>query len=69
MAEYVLIFDIPKREAVLRIRTYRALKLIRAKLVQRSIWKSKHLDDLKGIAKFVREHGGNAYVIEWKKVY
>ncbi len=69
MADYALIFAIPTSEAVLRIRINRALKLIGAKMVQRSIWKSSSLADLKGIAKFIKDRGGNAQVIEWKKVF
>ncbi len=68
MSEYALIFDIPTRESVLRVRINRALKLAGAKMVQRSIWASPSLDDLKGIAGFIRSHGGKAQVIEWNKV-
>ncbi len=69
MPEYVLLFDIPRQESVLRVRVNRALKLVDAKMVQRSIWKCGSLDDLKGIANFIREHGGKAQIVEWNKVY
>lgn len=69
MVEYAIIFDIPRQESILRVRINRALKLIGAKMIQKSIWKSDSLEDLKGIAKFIKEHGGKVHVIEWKKIY
>jgi len=69
MAEYALIFDIPRKEAVLRVRINRALKLAGAKMVQNSLWKSESLEEMKGIAKFIRDHGGDVHLIEWKKVF
>ena len=68
MPEFVLIFDIPTEMSVLKVKINRALKLINATMVQRSVWKSKNKKDLVSLALWIRQHGGKADVIQWKSV-
>ncbi|MDI6806916.1 MAG: hypothetical protein QMD14_03860 [Candidatus Aenigmarchaeota archaeon] len=66
--KYVIFFDIPTRNYVLRARVNRALQAIKAVMVQRSIWQHDDLEQLSKIAQLINSHGGKAELIEWKKV-
>jgi CRISPR/Cas system-associated endoribonuclease Cas2 len=66
--KYVIFFDIPTKNYVLRARVNRALKAINARMVQRSIWKHDNLDQLIKIAKLINQHGGRAELVEWKRI-
>jgi CRISPR/Cas system-associated endoribonuclease Cas2 len=66
--KYVIFFDIPTKNYVLRARVNRALKAINAKMIQRSIWKHNNLDQLVEIAQLINQHGGKAELIEWKRI-
>jgi len=66
--KYVIFFDIPTKNYVLRARVNRALKAINARMVQRSIWKHDNLDQLIKIAQLINQHGGRAELIEWKRI-
>jgi CRISPR/Cas system-associated endoribonuclease Cas2 len=66
--KYVIFFDIPTKNYVLRARVNRALKAINAKMIQRSIWRHDNLDQLIKIAQLINQHGGKAELIEWKRI-
>jgi CRISPR/Cas system-associated endoribonuclease Cas2 len=66
--KYVIFFDIPTKNYVLRARVNRALKAINARMVQRSIWKHDNLDQLIKIAQLINQHGGRAELVEWKRI-
>ena len=68
MKKYIIIFDLPRENAVLRVRVNRALKLTKCEKIQNSVWRSRKLDDLKGIAELIKKEGGSALILEWKEV-
>jgi len=63
---YMLVYDIPKELASLRVRVNRSLHAMNAKLVQHSVWKSKNLKGLMEVAKLIKANGGKAYILEEK---
>ena len=66
MSEFALIFDIPTGMNVFKVKLNRSLKLIGARMVQRSVWKSENLNEMVKLALWIRQHGGKAEVVEWR---
>jgi len=69
MVKYILIYDIPREEKVLQVKVNRMLHSIDAEKVQHSIWRSERLNDLKEIAKVIKQKGGKVNIIEEKIIY
>lgn len=67
--DYLLMFDIPKGNAVMGVKINRLLKEIGAEKVQNSVWKSGNLKELTKIAIWVRNVGGMAQILEEKIIY
>jgi CRISPR-associated endonuclease Cas2 len=67
--EYLLIFDIPKGQSIMRVKVNRLLKSIGARKVQSSVWSSENLRELTKIAVWIRNAGGNAQIIEERIIY
>jgi CRISPR/Cas system-associated endoribonuclease Cas2 len=69
MVKYVLLYDIPREEKVLQVKVNRKLHSIDAEKVQHSVWESKKLEELKDIAKLIKQKGGEAIILEEKIIY
>ena len=69
MMQYLLIFDIPKGQSILRVKVNRLLKDIDAKKIQNSVWESESLKELTKIAIWIRNAGGDAKILEEKIIY
>lgn len=69
MVKYILIYDIPSGEKVLQVKINRMLHTIDAEKVQHSIWRSERLNDLKEIAKIIKQKGGIVNILEEKIIY
>ena len=67
--EFILIFDLPKENAVDNVRINRALRKINAEMVQFSVWKSKSLQDLIDVASLIKKSGGEARILEERFVF
>jgi hypothetical protein len=57
---FILAFDIPRSEKLLKLRVNRRLHKINAKKIQFSLWESDKLTELMDVAKFIRANGGSA---------
>jgi hypothetical protein len=57
---FILAFDIPRSEKLLKLRVNRMLHKIKAKKIQFSLWESEKLKELISIAIFICNHGGSA---------
>lgn len=66
---YLIIFDLPKDNAVMRVKINRLFKEIGAEKVQNSVWASENLKELTKIAIWIRNVGGTAQIIEEKIIY
>lgn len=66
---YILAFDIPKGDSILRVKVNRLLKKIGAEKVQNSVWRSGNLRELTKIAVWIRNVGGDAKILEEKIIY
>ena len=69
MKEFVLVFDLPREEGTVKVRTWRELQKISAKMIQFSIWKSEKIDELMKIAIDIKRSGGSAKILEEKFVF
>jgi len=67
--EFILIFDLPKENAVDNVRINRALRKINAEMIQFSVWKSKNLQDLIDVASLIKKSGGEARILEERFVF
>jgi CRISPR/Cas system-associated endoribonuclease Cas2 len=68
MVGYIIIYDIPREKKVFQVQVNRALKKIKAKKFQHSVWESDDLEGLKGIAKLIKQEGGQASIMEKRLV-
>jgi CRISPR/Cas system-associated endoribonuclease Cas2 len=66
---YILIFDIPRKNAILAVKVNRKLKEINAEKIQNSVWRGEDFDELVKIALLIRNSGGKAQIIEEKVVF
>ena len=68
----ILVFDIPREKAYLRVRVWRKLQMLKAKLEYGSHWilpySRKNLIELKRICEEIRKFGGKAEVIRSEKI-
>jgi hypothetical protein len=69
MSEFILSFDIPRKENALRVRVFRLLTRIDAKRVHDSFWKSDRLNELIEIARMIKRADGDARILEEKFVF
>jgi len=69
MKKFVLIFDIPRGERNVELKTWRDLKKTKAKMVQHSVWKHTDLSKLIEITTFIKKSGGSATILEEKLVF
>ncbi len=67
--KFILIYDIPTESESIQRQTHRLLIRADARQVQRSVWKSKSLQDLIGIASFIKKSGGDARILEERFVF
>lgn len=69
MEEFVLSFDLPRNANTPRVRIFRELRKMNAKLVNYSFWKSGNLSKLIEIATFIKKSGGQATILEEKLIF
>jgi len=67
--KFILIYDIPTESESIQRQTHRLLIRADARQVQRSVWKSKSLQDLIDIASFIKKSGGDARIFEERFVF
>ncbi len=63
---YIIIFDIKREKASLRVKVNRMLNSIKAKMVQDSVWESYNLDELKRISQVIKTNGCKAMIFSKK---
>jgi hypothetical protein len=66
---FVIVFDIPKSQAVEKVRINRELKRMGAQLLQDSFWRLNDLKALIEIASWIRKIGGKASILEEKFIF
>lgn len=66
---FLIIFDIGKGKASLRVKVNRKLNSLHAKMVQDSVWEHSNLSELKSIANLIKRSGGDAIIIKKDIVY
>lgn len=69
MKEFILVFDLPREMGTVKVRTWRELQEIGAKMMQFSIWKSEKLDELVKLAADIKKSGGSARILEERFVF
>ncbi len=69
MKIFILVFDIPRDEPVVKLKVNRNLHKIKAVKVQHSVWSSNELKELIDIATFIKNSGGSARILEEKLVF
>ena len=69
MKELILIFDIPRGERNVELKTWRDLNKMNAKMIQHSVWKHSDLPKLIEIATFIKKSGGSATILEEKLIF
>ena len=67
--DYVLSFDLPEEMTAQRKRINRDLRAINANLIHDSFWKSDNLQELILIARFIKDSGGSARILEEKLIF
>lgn len=67
--QYLVVFSLPKGNAVMGVKINRLLREIGADKVQKSVWRSDNLKELTRIVMWVRNTGGTAQILEEKIVY
>jgi hypothetical protein len=66
---FILVFDIPREDKLLKLRVNRLLHKIDAKKLQFSVWKSERLADLIDVANLIRGNKGSASILEEKFIF
>jgi hypothetical protein len=66
---FVIVFDIPKSQAVEKVRINRELNRTGAQLLQDSFWRLDNLKELIRIASWIRRIGGKASILEEKFIF
>jgi len=66
---FVLSFDIPRGMSTLRTKVFRKLKRMNAKMINESLWSLNDLNALMELALLIKNHGGNARILEEKFVF
>ena len=69
MKEFILVFDLPREMGTTKVKTWRDLKRLDAKMIQHSVWKSEKLQDLIDIVTFIKKSGGIARILEERFVF
>ncbi len=67
--EFILVFDLPREMGTVKVRSWRELQKIDAKMLQFSIWKSEKMDELIRIAIDIKKSGGSARILEERFVF
>lgn len=67
--KFILSFDLPKEFSTPRVRIFRELRRIDAKLVHESFWTSDSLEDLTSVAIMIKRFGGDARILEERFVF
>jgi len=61
---FILIFDISRKDGTLKRKINRKLHRIKAEKIQHSVWKSESLTDLVKVASEIKNNGGNVRVLK-----
>ena len=69
MGDFILVFDIPRDMKSEKVKVWRDLNKLGAKMFQYSVWKSSDLKSLIGIASFIKKLGGSASILEEKLIF
>ncbi len=69
MKKFVLIFDLPREMGTVKVRTWRELQRMGAKMIQHSVWKFNNVQDLIKIALEIKNSGGKATILEEKILF
>ena len=69
MKEFVLVFDLPREMGTVKVRTWRELQKLDAKMIQFSMWKSEKLDELMKLAIDIKKFGGTAKILKEQFVF
>lgn len=67
--EFIMVFDIPREKGSVQRQVSRLLAKTGAKQIQRSVWKSRELQELIDISSFIRKSGGDARILEERFVF
>ncbi|MBU5537514.1 MAG: hypothetical protein QW818_03210 [Candidatus Aenigmatarchaeota archaeon] len=66
---FVMISDIPREKGSVHRQVHRLLTRIGAKQIQFSVWKHDKLEELIGIASFIKKSGGDARILEERFIF
>ncbi|MEM5832132.1 MAG: hypothetical protein QXT38_02370 [Candidatus Aenigmatarchaeota archaeon] len=66
---YIIIFQLPAKDPIIKLKVNRFLKKIGAKIVFKGVWRHQDEVQLIGLASWIRNLGGKAYVLEEKIIY
>lgn len=69
MKEFILTFDLPREMGTVKVRTWRELQRMDAKMIQFSMWKSEKLDELIKLAIDIKKSGGTAKILKEQFVF
>lgn len=69
MKEFILVFDLPREKGTVKVRAWRDLQKMGAKMIQFSLWKSDRLDELIKLAIDIKRSGGSARILEEKFIF
>jgi hypothetical protein len=69
MKNFIISFDIPKEMIALRVKVFRELRRMNAKMIHESLWESPLLQNLTDIALKIKQHGGRSRILEEKFVF
>jgi len=69
MGDYILVFDLTREMNNEKVKIWRDLNKIGAKMIQYSIWKYSELKPLLEIASFIKKSGGSASILEEKFIF
>jgi len=69
MPNFLLAFDIPTELKTFKLQINRRLKRMKAKMLQRSLWKHSNLKELIKIAILIKNVGGKAIIMEEKLIF
>lgn len=64
MKSFILLFDIPRENGNLKRWVNRKLNKDNAKMIQKSVWKSKNLNNLMQIASIIKQKGGQSIILK-----
>ena len=65
----VLIYDMPNEKRSVARQLQKKLNKLKAKMMQKSVWKSEKLDELIELGSWIRQSGGSAEILEGRFLF